>query len=309
MRRTSDIIFGVPGQGLTYRFPTGRPTSATFRVLDEAADDENSEVEFEGSATVESVNTTIATAAGVGQTDRTAITLAAGTATAGRDYLLAQNGKREWVRVVSAVGTSIVAGAPLQNAYTTGATFQATLLSAAVDSDWVVDEANLSDASDPAPDYRVRWEVTYGSETIIALSFFDLVRGSLGHGLTMQDLEARFWNLLADMPTDHRADQGGRILDAAWEDVQADLASIALNDAALRDAQLVDQLLIHRVRLAFAENGHRPQSFSAAEFLTFAAATYDRFFEQHFKVSSHIKTARGTSAGARAAAAPPFMRK
>jgi hypothetical protein len=311
VRRSADIVFGVTGQTLLHRVHQGRPSSATFEVFHECASDED-EPEWSGTATVDSVDATLAAAAGVGQSDRASLTLDAGGASveSGRRYRLSQNGRVEWALIVSRNGNSLVASAPLQNAYSTGADFESTYLSAAVDAAWVADDANLSEASDPTPDYRVRWEIVVGGATLVQFTFFSLVRGALEHGITMHDVEARFWNLIDDTPIDHRADGGSRLIDAAWEDVQADLSGNSIRANGLRDAQLLDQLLIHRIRLICAANGRRPADMSSEAFLAYAEKEYQRFLERHFLLASTVATAVGTGgSSARTKASPPIWRK
>lgn len=308
MRRATDIAFGVTGQTLVHRVLQGRPTSATYAVFHENTTDDGA-AEWSGSATVESVDTTLDAAAGVGEADRTLISLTAGggtSVTVGRRYRISQNGRAEWILIVEKNGDDLVASAPLQNAYTAGADFEGTHISATVDATWVADDSHLSD-SDAVPDYRVRWAIVVAGATYIEHTFFDLVRGAIGHGITMHDLEDRFFNMLDSLPVNHRDNGGMRILDAAWRDVQADLKASHINGAALRDAELVDQLVIHRVRLVFAENGRRPSDMSPADFLAFAADMYNRFLEQHFKLSSKVAVAEQSGAvSTKKAAAPPW---
>jgi hypothetical protein len=308
MRRSTDIIFNVTGQTLLHRVQQGRPTSATFAVFHENTTDDGTP-EWSGTATVENVDTTLDAAAGVGEADRTLISLAAGGGTnvvVERRYRISQNGRSEWVLIVDKNGDDLVASAPLQNAYTSGADFEGTHITAAVDATWVADESHLSDM-DASPDYRIRWAIVVAGATYIEHTFFDLVRGAIGHGITMHDLEDRFFNILDSLPINHRDNGGMRILDAAWRDVKAALSGAHINASALRDAELVDQLVIHRVRLTFAENGRRPSDMTPAEFLAYAADMYDRFFEQHFKLSSKVAVAGQSGAVAtKKAAAPPW---
>lgn len=299
MRSTADIIFGVTGQLLRHRVRAGRPTSATFSVFaDDAGDDD--EAEFSGTATVDAVSTALSAAAGVGEADPTAIPLTSAASVAvGRRYLISESGRREWTKIVALDGSTAYAPAPLQNAYTTSATFVGCDLTAAVDATWVADEGNLSDPSVPEPDYRARWEILIGGATQVAYTFFDLLRGAVDHGITIDDLEGRLWNVMSDLPVEHRADQGGRIIDAAWEDVQSDLAGNRVNDAALRDASIVDQLLMRKIRLTFAQNGHVPRGMPADVALADARAEYQRFFERMIAASSSVPIAKSTSGGAR----------
>lgn len=295
MRATTDIVYGVTGQTLRHRVRTGRPTSATFAVYaDDAGDDDTAE--FSGTATVDAVATTTAAAAGPGQTDPTLIEVtSAASIVAGRLYLISDDGQREWVCVVEIDGTDVYASAPLVNAYASGASFEGCDLTAAVDGTWVADSNNLSDPRTPDPAYRVQWTIAIAGATRVELTFFDLVRGGIGHGITMHDVEARLWNVLEDIPVAHRGDQGQRIIDAAWEDVQGLLAGQRVNDASIRDAALVDQLLLKQIRLTFAINGFAPRGMPADLAITLARDDLQRFFERHF-VAGQVPLATSSNA-------------
>lgn len=283
MRATSDIVYGVTGQTLRHRVRSGQPSAATFAVYaDDAADDDDPE--FSGTATVDTVSTTLLSAAGASQSDPTLIELTSTAGiVAGRQYLIAKGGKREWVCPAEVLSGSIYTNAPLQNDYAvSGSTFKGCDVTAAVDATWVADSGNLSDPQNPDPDYRVIWTITIDGATRLELTFFDLVRGGLGHGVTMHDVESRLWNVLEDIPVAHRGDQGQRIIDAAWEDVQSLLAGQRVNDAAVRDAALIDQLLMKQIRLTFAINGFAPRGMAPDLAITLAREDMQRFFERHF---------------------------
>lgn len=282
MRTTADIAYGVAGQLLRLTVRAGRPTAATFAVFAaEAGDDDTPE--FGGAASVDSVSTTLLAAAGPSDPDPTAVSLVSVTGVvAGRLYLVQEGGLREWVRPVQVDGDTVFLGSPLQNDYSTAATWRSCDLTAAVDDTWAADSAHLSDPGTPDPGYRVRWAVTVDGAEQVHVTFFDLARVAVGHGVTMHDVEARLWNVLEDVPVAHRGDQGQRIIDAAWEDVQALLAGQRVNDASVRDAALIDQLLLKQIRLTFAINGFAPRGMAADLAITLAREDLQRFFERHF---------------------------
>ena len=295
MRSTSDVIFGVTGQTLRHCVRSGRPTSATFEVFADTAGDDDT-AEFSGTATVDSVSTTLSAAAGASQTDPTALALtSAASVVVGRTYLLSEDSKREWVRLVALDGSTATVNHPLANNYTTAATFVSTDITAAIDATWVADESNLSTPSNPEPDYRVRWEILYSGSTLVELTFFDLVRGSIGHGVTMEDLRGRLWSIYDRLPIDDRTNQGQDIIDDAWEDVQAELAAARINDGALRDGATVDQFLIKRILLNCGQNGVTPLGMSYADVL----ADYQRFYERHVIAAPSIAIATSTGAASR----------
>lgn len=295
MRSTDDVIFAVLGQTLRHRVRAARPTSATFSVFADSVGDDGT-AEFSGTATVDSVSTTLSAGAGAATTDPTVVPLTSAVGvTVGRRYLLTEDGRREWVQVVALNGSTVYSAYPLANVYTTAATFVSTEISAAVDATWVIDAGRLSNAANPDPDYRIRWTIVTSGVTTIAYTFFDLVRGAVDHGITMDDLESRLWNVIDGLPIDHRVDQGRRVIESAWEDVKSDLAGNRINDAAIRDTSIVDQLLMRRIRLTFAENGHVPQGMTAREAIGYASDEYQRFFERNFAFSSNVPLATGPS--------------
>lgn len=297
MRNTADILYDVTGQTLRHTVRSGRPSAATYAVYAADAGDDDT-AEWTGTATIDSVTTTTMSASGPAQVDPTLIEVTSATGiTAGRSYLLSDDGQREWVTVVEIDGTDVYVSSPLRNDYASGATFVSCDITAAVDASWVADSDNLTDPSSVAPGYRVRWAVTVDSAAHVELTFFDFVRGAVGHGVTMVDVEARLWNVIEDIPAPHRADQGQRLIEAAWEDVQAMLAGNQINDAAVRDASRVDQLLIKQIRLTYALNGYYPRGMSADIAIRSAQDDLERFFERNFAVAS-VPTATTSNAAA-----------
>lgn len=297
MRSTAAIAFDVTGQTLRHTVLAGRPSAATYAVYAADAGDDD-DPEWSGTATIDAVNTTTASAAGPAQLDPTLIEVSSATGlVAGRAYLLSDNGKREWVTVAEIDDTDVFVTAALRNDYASGAAFASCDLTASVDATWVADSANLGNPASPNPAYRVRWAVTVGGATQIELTFFTLARGAVGHGVTLADVEARLWNVLEDIPSAHRADQGQRMIAAAWEDVQAMLAGTKLNDAAVRDAALVDQLLLKQIRLTYAMNGYYPRGMSPDLAIRTAQEDLERFFERRF-IAGEVPVATTSNAAA-----------
>lgn len=299
-RSTTDIIHDVTGQTLAYRVMQGRPTSATFDVFNDSTGDEDT-AEFSGSATVDSVNTTVDVASGAASADPQRVSLAATTAIViGRKYLLSEASRQEWVEPIEIVaGDYIRVRHPLRSDYTTAATFVGTYLSAAVDSTWVADDSNLSDQIDQNPSYRVRWEILVSSATTVAYSFFDLARAAVTHQIDLSDLNDRAPGLVDSCPMDYRVDQGRTLIESAWRSVQARLAAMKIDTDALRDDSITDELTILRALNMLARGGWRPMGFdSLAEYIATTQQDYDRFIEQHFQVSQPHKMATGTTGSA-----------
>ena len=311
MRSTASIIYNVTGQTLAYRAMEGAVTSGTFKVFWDFAGDDD-EVEFEGSVTVDTVSTTVDAASGPSQADPQKINLTATTGIVlGRKYLLSENSLKEYVEPVEiSSGSHIRARHPLKNDFTTAATFVGTTMTAAVDSTWVAAEENISDHKDPNPDYRVRWSYVVSGTTYIAYSFFDLVRAPIGPQVDIDDINARAPGLHDSMPVEYREEQGRPLVDAAWRSVQAKLASLGIDPDAIRDDQILDEMVILKALHVLALGGWRPLAYpTAIEYVEITGEQFDRFIEQHFQVTLKHRLAEGTTGGSDRAFAQPVWVK
>ena len=299
MRRTTSITWNVTGQQLALRVPNGRPTAATFQVFRQYATDDSTP-EFSGACTIDTPNTTLATHAGPAQSDPQLLTptAIAGFAT-GRRYLLQQNGLLEWIDFIQ-LGTSTgrIRHAPANN-YTAGATLQSTYLFAAIDNTWITQLQSLSDLVDTTPDFHVRWSITVGGVTVVANSFFDVVREPVLHHVDISDVNARAPGLAASMPVEYKPEDGRPLLDAAWNAVRAAFVAISIAPASLRDGEVIDELVVLRSLRIIAEGGWHPPQFDAAGYVKLTTDNYDRFWERHFAGALHhqvqyqLEAARG----------------
>jgi len=301
-RTTADVIFGVTGQTLAHRVMSGRPTSATFEVFEDYENDDATAA-FSGSATVDSVSTTVDASSGVSSTDPHKVNLTATTSiVTGRKYLLSENSKQEWVEPIEIVSADYIRTRhPLRNNYTTAATFVGTTITAAVDATWVAAEANLSDHLDPNPDYRCRWEIVTAGVTTVEYSYFDLVRSTVTHGVDIEDLNARAPGLHDSLPTEYQSEQGRPLIDSAWRSVQAKCASLKIDTDALRDDQFIDELVILRCLYMLG--------MSSGEYIQETRTDYERFIEQHLQVQLRPPVASGSSAGVDVVRAVPLWSK
>lgn len=128
--------------------------SADFAVVDlrYSADDAGHELEA-GSATVDSVSTTLSAAAGKGTADQRSLAVQNATGiVAGRRYLLSSGGRTELVKVEAVDGTTLRLAATLGQYFANGSTFRGVELSATVPSDVTGDDEHLG-----APHLAVRW--------------------------------------------------------------------------------------------------------------------------------------------------------
>jgi len=245
MRTGQDIVFGVTGQALIFDAPEGRPSSVTSCDVFWWDSDDDSSL-LTGSGAVETnPATTIDAASGYGQADPRVLNVAATTGMAAdRRYLVTSAlGYREWFDVAAiASAATVTAKHPLHNAYTTADTVQSTRIQATVDSVWVADETNLDDSSGPNPSHRVRWVYVVDGITHVADSYFTLVRYAGTHGVRPQDIEVLNPGWLDRLPTDHREDQGRKLIDEAYRQVKIDLHGTWTDDAMVANAEIVDEL-------------------------------------------------------------------
>lgn len=252
MIATQDLTFAQTGQSLIFDCPDGRPSAIASVSVWEADADDTSAVEAAttGSASVEAnPNTTLAAAAAVGAESIT-VTSATGFAVGRRYLLTAPAGHHEDFECVGVSGSVLTLRRPLINAYPiTTSTVASTRCTIAVDSTWVADQTNLSAACSPNPRYRVRWAVTVGGVAAVYDRYCDLVRYPARHHVTPLDVDARFPGWLDGLPIDYRDDQGRAMIDRAWQALKADLYQDNKADQALRNAELVAELVITRAML------------------------------------------------------------
>lgn len=250
MRANLDIPFGGTGALVYYDALEGRASSVTSMEIRawNAGDDETAESAL-GSAAVETnPNTTLDGAAGLGQSDPRSIPLAATTGIViGRHYLLtAADGNREWVEPIEIdSGNLIIARHPLRNAYASADTFQSTRIAATIDSTWIADDGNIT-ADSPSPGYRCRVVYTVAGVVYRREFNLDVVRVAGTHGVTGLDVDNMIPGWLKRLPVDHQRDQGKRIIDEAYVDVEADLAEVWRAGHQIADAAVVDTLVRYK---------------------------------------------------------------
>lgn len=253
VRTTIDIVFDVTGQRIYHDCHEGRPTSVTsVEVFPwDVSDDDIAEAAI-GAGSVETGPSTMLDAdAGASQANPRNIPLTATTdAAIGRTYLITNAaGLREWAEVESITsGDSVTAKHPLHNNYASAATFQSTRIQATVDSTWVADETNLIGTlnAGPAPMFRVRWVYVVSGVTYVADTYFNLVRYAGRHGVTPQDIEVFVPGWLNDLPTDHRTDQGRRLIDDAYREVGIDMHQVDTSISSIAETKVIDELVRYK---------------------------------------------------------------
>ncbi len=302
MRAVQDIIFDVTGQQIYFDAPEGRPSSVTsVEVFSWTASDDDATLT--GSGSVETnPNTTLDGSAGPSQTNPRNIPLTATTGiSVGRTYLVTGAASlKEWIEVESVTSAdSVTAKHPLHNDYATAATFVSTRMLATVDSTWVADASNIDETSGPNPMYRVRWVYVVNSVTYVADTYFNLIRYGARHGVTPQDIEADYAGWLDKLPTDHRSDQGRRLIDEAHRAVKIDLHSLEIDDATVAEAEILDELVRMRTVekfewMQFLSNRSADQSRHLA-----ARGVYQERLDSLVRLASKLPVRDATGAATR----------
>lgn len=289
MRKTPAIMFGQLGQSVSIDFPFGRPTSATFTVLRAFIEiDDAANPEFSGAATLDTVNTTLTAAAGPAQADPQQLALASyvGLSTTDAQYLIAANGVSERLNLNEVAATYARTRLALQYDYPIGATVLSTRLTAAIDDTFIQNISKISDLSDTYPDYRVKWTIIYAGKTYILYSFFDVVRTPARHSVEIADVNDRAPGLAYSLPVEYRSEDGRPLIEAAWRAVRAHLQAMNIAVDAIREDEVIDELVILRSLRVLAEGGWMPPAFKDLRlYLELVTKNYDTFFTQHFAAS------------------------
>jgi hypothetical protein len=308
MSRTGIVLLGVASQVLRLRAPS-RPTSATVAVYRNFGDDQGTP-EFTATATLDPVDTTLAGAAGGGQTDPQRIPL---TSTAGiqaeQEYLISEGGLFERVVPIEVRAGYVRVRMPLVNAYTAAATFVCAEMSAPIPDVWASDESKLSELGDMGADYRARWNLVIGGATITAYSYFDVVRVAAQHGVDIVHVNERAPGLKDSLPVEYRAESGRPLVAAAWRAVRAHFAAVSIDVNSIRESEVIDELVILRALQVLAEGGWHPKQTDWAAYMEMVSANYARFFEQHFAVTLKHRTQLHSGIQTGEQRAPAFWRK
>lgn len=270
MRDTEKILYNVTGQQISLIVLQGRPSAATVKVFKALASDDSTEEFAVDPATIDSVDTTVNGEAGRSEADPNSIPLASVTGIkTGRFYRLSQNGMMEWVEPVEIdeATPAIRTRLPLQNDYSNGAALESTYLFADVPDAFAQDADKLGHQAELKPHYRARWEVTLPGGKVIDYGFFRLVRVAGDAGVTIADLETKWPGLLESLPERLRPDQGQSLIDDIHRDARAELRTIGLSEAAIRDTDALRRLTVVMARRALVEMGMAPPNWEPPEYL------------------------------------------
>lgn len=322
MNRHAEIVFALLGQKFAYDAPEGRASGTpTVQVFSTGTDDDGvAETAVTGSCSVDAVNTTLASSAGMGET--TLVVTSAASITKGRRYLLTDTDlNEEWLEVVTISGTTIGIRQPLLHDYASGSTFVGTRITADVHPTWVADRSKITDVlgyvintSETAPawapgasGYRLRWSYTVASVATIGVSYADLVRYQAKNLITPLDVDNVFPGWIDSLGQDSRVDQGRALIDEAFLAVKMD----ALGDGQLlrriRDTQVLAELVKYRANVLLVQN-HVMRGGTDPAVLKVAEGAYEKRYRQLLREPKIPVDQTGGGSNGEAKRTPPWRR-
>lgn len=276
------IVYGLTGQTLSFtppeyelrRFgpPTGAATYAVWRGVD--SNDQSSM--FSGTATLDSVSTTVSSASGTSQANRRKLSLTSVSGiSANASYAVANAvGEREIVTPYEVDSGYLLLGNELAFDYPIStSTLKGIAHTFTVDPTFVNTVSNINaygtlfyrsqflyaTTNGNAPPYRVRWVYATGDGvTRYAWTYFDLVRQNTKHNVTVADLRAVFPDISDREWREQRGQQFAAQLDAAWELVRWDVEAKGVPIDQVRDQWHLDELVRSAALMVIAEAGIVP---------------------------------------------------
>jgi hypothetical protein len=296
------LAFGQTGQVVQFYPPMaevlayGAPTAAaTYRVL-QGTQSNDSPVLFSGTATLDTVSTTVN--AGTGYTqglNRQLVSLTSTTGiTVGRRYLL-QNaqGQREICVPYMVDVANISVEEQLAYDFTVGtSTFVGLRHSFVIDPTFIVDLSRINvygalspmyfqatTTSTQAPPYRVEWRYTTGTVDQRTWTTFDVARQPAKANLSITDLRGILPDVVFAEWISQRGQDFAPQLEAAQRDMQIDARAAGYDPDAIRDPQVWDRLTLQKwvviIGKALLFNGA-----NVSAWLEMAMTDYTRMFEK-----------------------------
>lgn len=315
------LISGLTGQTLEFYPPfhevlvNGAPTSAaTYRVL-RGTNPDTATVEFSGTATLDSVSTTLVDDTGYSQTDRTLIVLTSYSNLAiGRRYLLTNTdtGQREPVQLAKIdTGDGAYADSPLSFDYPPGSTFIGLRQSFTVDATFIADTNKINIAgvypglSDPhsstaLPPYRIEWSYSTGGITRKTWTSFDVVRKPLKHSVSIQDLKRIVPDVVWREWTQQRGQHYEPQIDEAFELVRYDIRMAGYDPDQVIDTEVINMLVRYR---AIVVIGLGAKQGEISEWLRYQIEDYQKKFQS--AIGTGLRAWIDTGADGSVAVDPP----
>lgn len=277
-----DIYFGVAGQSIHYDCPEGRPTGTpTIEVFAYDVDDDGeAESATTGSVTVGNPEAQLITGpAGPSQSDPFSLPIPEAGLATGQPYLISEDGVREWIEFVK-LGENPSLRYSLANDFTVLAQVDSVRISVSLEDTWVADEDNLFGMTG-APHYRVRWTYVVDGVTRVRDSYFNLLRYAGDYEVTAEMVDDYSPGFRSSIDRNHQVDAGARMIRQAAREVASDLREVDIDDAALRDPELHNQLIVRKV-VEIWKRGQLNSGSGDPTALELAMEKYQGFLDRHF---------------------------
>lgn len=250
--RTTELVYNRTGQVVQFYPPEvtrdllGVPSSPTVSVW-QGMDSNDNDADFTASVTVDSVSLSVDAASGVSQATRNRMSVGSTSGVSIGTLYLATNatGQSELIEAKGiATDDLLTLVDDLQFDYAASDTVKGIRLSFTVNATWVQDESKISLPG--VPSYRVLWTYTIGGIVYTAQTYLRLVRKQFKTNTAISDIQKR-WPDAKTLDDRARRGQGWRaILEAAIDDVRADILSEGYQPAQFNDSEVVDQLVLLR---------------------------------------------------------------
>lgn len=314
------LIYNLTGQTLPFYPPEaevradGAPTADATYSIWRGTDSNDVTAELTGTATLDTVSTTVATtAAGYAQANRRKIILASTTGIlAGVPFLLANTYlEREVVVPYEVQTTFVLVENDLAHDYAiTTSTFKSLRQVFTIDATFIQTASNINTyGADyetyarhrrPAsyasvPPYRVRWRYVTGSTTREAWTYFDVVRQVGKHNVTANDLREIFPDISDREWREQRGQQFAKQIDAAWDllCIKVRFAGYAIDQ--LREGPVVDELVRRGALMVIAEAGITPGRRDVDTWVRERRKDWDDMCAAAFGASLHVWIDTGTT--------------
>lgn len=260
------LVYGMVGQTVPFYPPDaelvreGAPTAAaTYKVYAGTSSNDDA-VEFEGTATLDSVSTTVDAASGYTQTNRQRLYVAATTSiSVGERYLVTNAGGQREVITVALIASAdyVDLEEPLTYDYASGATVKGIRHYFTVDSTFIADESNITVAGSSAllgqslgtdtlaPPFRVEWRYTTGSTAQRTWTSLAVVRQVAKSRLTSEQLRGVMPDVLFLEWVVQRGQDFAPQLELAEGDTRLRARAAGFDPDAVRDPEAWDRMVLY----------------------------------------------------------------
>ena len=300
-RTAATLIYNLTGQVVEFYPPAsevilqGIPTSAATYTVFTGTQSNDDTAEFSGTATLDTVSTTVSSASGFSETNRRTINLTATTGiTVGLRYVVQNSkGQREIVVPSLVDSSSIEVDYDLAFDYEAADVFRGIRHTFAVDSTFIQDSSKInlyglsvlsqghraSSTDTLAPPYRVRWVYTT-DDTRHAWTYFDVARQQAKHSVTIRDFLGIFPDAPYHEPMGQAGQQFQKQIEAGWRRVQEDVRLDGKDVDAIREGPPLDDLVLKASLWMAAKANLKPDGWEVTEWEEVAMKDYKQSYNR-----------------------------